>query len=274
MDPSCARPTCNKKVYVESNGVVHPYCGRTCAFIDLRNISTNIGECNNPNCSKQKYSDVIGNVYDYCSRTCARSCTRFCIRAECGRKAYVDPTDPSKFHVYCSSKCFWLDGKNLTVTKLTLLNPNDLDYINAEKKFLNGLPNAKIQGILRIQMPKTIVHAHLLMKKQSGLKTLKMYHGTRALCDPGSFLTNFAPQCSPGTTCGACGITREGNNPALSKHGGNMWFAESSQISNGYCGGSTNANLAMFMVDVLATTANIVIVNQAAATFFVFMVIY
>ncbi|CAG8447918.1 4351_t:CDS:1 [Dentiscutata heterogama] len=263
MDPLCARPTCNKKVYVESNGVVHPYCGRTCSFIDLRNISAIIGKCNNPNCSKPKYSDVNGVVYDYCSRTCARSCARICVRAGCGKRAYVDPTDLSRFYVYCNPNCFWLDGQNLTVTKLTLLDPNDLDYIDAERKFIKGLPNAKIQGILRIQMPQSIVKSHLKMKKKSGLRALKMYHGTRTLCDLGSFLTNLAPKCS-GTTCGACGITREGNNPARSKHGGNMWFAECSSISYGYCGGASNSNLAMFMVDVLAPAANIVIVNQAA----------
>ncbi|CAG8578956.1 898_t:CDS:1 [Racocetra fulgida] len=223
-----------------------------------------IGKCDNPNCSKKKYRDINGNIYGYCCRTCARSCVRVCARSGCGKKAYGDPTDSTKFHVYCNPNCFWLDGQNLTTTKLTLLDPNDLDYINGEKKFLAGLPNAKIQGILRIQMPQTVVHAHLMMKQQSGLKSLKMYHGTRALCDPGALLTNLTSQCSPGTTCGVCGITREGNNPARSKHGGNMWFADNPSTSLGYCGGTTNSNLAIFMIDVLAPAASIVIVNQAA----------
>ncbi|CAG8697802.1 17701_t:CDS:1 [Cetraspora pellucida] len=264
MDVVCSRPTCNKKVYVESSGMVHPYCGRTCAFIDLRSSSMSVGKCNNSNCTKQKYRDVNGTIHGYCSRTCARSCVRICARTGCRRKAYEDPADPSKFHVYCNPNCFWLDGQNLTSTKLTLLNPNDLDYVNAEKKFLAGLPNAKIQGILRIQMPQSIVHAHLIAKQQSGLNPLKMYHGTQALCDPGSLLTNLAPQCSPGTTCGICGIAREGNNPARSKHNGNMWFADNPSTSLGYCRGTANSNLGIFMIDVLAQAQNIVIVNQAA----------
>ncbi|POG67384.1 hypothetical protein GLOIN_2v1647061, partial [Rhizophagus irregularis DAOM 181602=DAOM 197198] len=156
----CSRNGCRKVAYVESNGFIHPYCGRTCAFEVLNNPPPT-PRCKNPVCSRQRYIDPSGIQYDYCGKNCARQHLNpkalNCSRPNCQKRVYTDPQDKKKFYSYCSSACYWSECSTLTATQLSLLNKNDLDYIWAHQRFISMLPNAKIKGIFRLQMPKKLV---------------------------------------------------------------------------------------------------------------------
>ncbi|CAI2167138.1 7696_t:CDS:2 [Funneliformis geosporum] len=282
MSQICLRTGCSKPVYIETNGLAHPYCGKTCASFEI-NKSGCIKRCKNPSCSRQNYVDLAGFQYDYCGKTCARqflnSEAPYCIRSNCPRRAYTDPQDKKKFHSYCSPSCYWLECSTLTKTKLSLLKANDLDFIAAHQRFISMLPQVNIKAIFRLQMPKPLVDAHQNLKNQLAkqhnlplnLVTHKMFHGTKANCDPLQYLSRLSPLCSNG--CGLCGIVTQGNNTAYSRNSGQMWFANHASTSAGYCsGGSVNV---IFMVDVLAPSANsILIVGQNAATLPRFLILY
>ncbi|CAG8449270.1 14357_t:CDS:2 [Funneliformis mosseae] len=278
----CARTGCNKSIYIETGGFKHPYCGRTCAT----NIISKSNACFNPNCTRQKYIGPNNVQFDYCGRSCARQhlssnalSAPTCSRTSCPKRVYTDPQNKAKFHAFCSKNCYWLECSTLTNTKLSLLNANDLDHIWAHQRFISMLPQAKIKGIFRLQMPKNLVDAHQNLKKQIATQnnlplnrvTHKMFHGTKHSCDPLQYINRPSPVCS--SNCGLCGIVSKGNVSTFSKYNGQMWFANNASISLGYCnGGTTNA---IFMVDVLAPTANsILIVSQNAATLPRFMVVF
>lgn len=282
MSQICSRSGCSKPVYIENNGFAHPYCGKTCASFVLNKLKLP-QRCMNPSCSRQAYVDPTGIQYNYCGKTCARqhlnSEAPHCTRSNCPRRAYTDPQDNKKFHSYCSPTCYWIECSTLTKTKMSLLKANDLDYIGAHQRFISMLPQAKVQAIFRLQMPKNLVDAHQNLKKQIAQQqnlplnkvTHKMFHGTKSNCDPLQFLNRLSPLCSNG--CGLCGIVTQGNNTAYSRNSGQMWFANHASTSSGYCsGGSANV---IFMVDVLAPTANsILIVGQNAATLPRFLILY
>jgi hypothetical protein len=274
---NCSRRECNKPVYVEVNGFTHPYCGRTCASYVLNN-SLLISRCKNPTCLRQKYLDLSGIQYDYCGKSCARQHlnreTLYCSRSNCPRRVYTSSRNgKTNFHSYCSSNCYWLECSTLSNTKLSLLDNNDLDYIWARQRFISMLPKAKIKGIIRLQMQKSLIEAHQNLKRQiatrSGLSlkaiTHKMFHGTTTNCDPLRYIQRLSPTCSSG--CGLCGIVSRGNDIACSNYSGQMWFANDPSISYSYCRGSKPTKV-IFMVDVLSKKANdILIVNQNAVSY-------
>ncbi|RIA94394.1 hypothetical protein C1645_818115 [Glomus cerebriforme] len=282
----CSRTGCNKSVYIEASGFAHPYCGKTCAFYIIKNLPS-ISRCQNPTCSRQKFVDSRGIQYNYCGKSCARQHSNpkalFCSRPNCNKRVYTDPNDKNKFYSYCTSTCYWLECSTLTYTKLSLLIKEDLDYIQAYKRFISMLPNAKIKGIIRLQMPKKLVEAHQMHKKQmanqSGLSlnviTHNMYHGTKSLCDPLQYIQTLSPRCS--NSCGLCGIVSSGNDTAYSRNSGQMWFANSPSISFGYCGNysGNSSTKVIFMVDVLSKNANsILIVSKNSATLPRFLIIF
>ncbi|CAJ0834312.1 2401_t:CDS:2 [Entrophospora sp. SA101] len=239
----CIRIECNKPCFVETNGRKHPFCGKTCAKIF---IDSNLSKCSNANCNRNKFIDPSDQkVYDYCGKTYS-----------------------TKYYSYCSSNCYWLETTTLTQTKLTLLAPDDLDYDVAKRPFLNGIPSAKIHGIIRIQMPKIIVDAHQILKKQPGLKSYKLFHGTKTTCDPMNITRCLKTICntSVNNNCGVCGIITKGNDTTCSRYGGTMWFAQSSNTSLCYCS-VDKGNKAMFLLDVLSNNSpdpGFLTVNQNA----------
>ncbi|KAG9294076.1 hypothetical protein G9A89_001317 [Geosiphon pyriformis] len=323
----CTRPGCNENCFIELNGLVHPFCSRTCANLAAI-FTTTAPRCSYPGCLKLAYVDPAdGTQFQYCGRTCARTAAQImppipkcarpmcknsvhvdekgvifshcgktcslaannpsgpqCYRSGCGRKVYKDPLNPTKFHSYCSKKCYWLEGSTLSTTKLTLLDTDNIDYDIVHKKFISRLSNITIKAIFRLQMPKSIVDQHLNLKKtMSGSSTWgpnnvtrKMFHGTKYLCDPTILIQNKTPTCTTG--CGMCGIIREGNRGIYSHYQQSkylrMWFADDPQISLGYCGGNYGLK-SMFMVDVLSPQAqNILIIADDAATLPKFLVIF
>jgi len=277
----CSRNGCKKTTFVESNGFVHPYCGRTCAFEVLNNPPAT-PRCKNPVCSRQRYTDPSGIQYDYCGKNCARQHLNpkaiNCSRPNCQKRVYTDPQDKKKTYSYCSSVCYWLECSTLTQTKSTLLNKNDLDYIWAHQRFISMLPNVKIKGIIRLQMPKKLVDAHQKLKKKLATQgslsfnavTHKMYHGTKTLCDPLQYMKQLSPNCGAG--CGLCGIVSRGNDTACSRNNNNMWFANNPSVSYGYC---NNPIKVIFMVDVLSIISQpILIVDKNALTLPRFLIIF
>ncbi|CAG8435145.1 2354_t:CDS:2 [Diversispora eburnea] len=147
-------------------------------------------------------------------------------------------------------------------TRMMILNKDDPDYIAISQRFLVGLPRARINAILRLQMPKKLVDAHEQYKQQTGFPTHQMFHGTNVRCNPERYYGQPGWEyCKD--NCGLCGISQYGNLCRVSKHGGRMWFARHSSVSLGYCGNV--AIKAMFSVDIVSQTAqNIIIVDKEA----------
>ncbi|CAG8520805.1 9648_t:CDS:2 [Ambispora gerdemannii] len=280
---TCANPSCFRPCHVDLTGTQYSCCGKTCARA-IANLAPSLPKCANTNCNKTVYVNSQGQRFHFCGITCARihrNSGPNCIRIGCDRKAYLNPTDRTKSHSFCSIGCFWTDCSKLTQTKLTLLCPNQIDYENAYKRFTQTLPNSTVKAIFRLQMPKSIVDKHLALKKEmSGTTdtdtnriTQRMFHGTKTSCDPTSLMTTLRPSCAAGN-CGVCGILREGNKSAYSKReGGRMWFAKNAAVSLGYCDGKQVKT--MFMVDVLAKQRNdIVIVSKDEETLPRFLIIF
>ncbi|CAG8486166.1 14166_t:CDS:2 [Acaulospora colombiana] len=256
--PTCIRSNCNKPAYVEVNGIVHPYCSKTCASV----YTANVRKCSNTWCNKLRYVEADGTVFAYCGKTCARTQTK-CARNGCNRGRYTQSSDRTKFYLFCNPACYWSESDNLTSTKITSLSPSNLKYVHVYQQFLSMMSQARIQGILLLQMPKNIVRAHDNLKKGmsiSGTRLHRMYHGTKSLCDPGKLITNRRPSCKSG--CGVCGIIKEGNNNHYSHDRTNMWFARNPATSNSYTGG--HVNKAIFCVDVISSSAptDFIIVNS------------
>ncbi|CAG8536457.1 5800_t:CDS:2 [Dentiscutata erythropus] len=136
-------------------------------------------------------------------------------------------------------------------TRMMILNKDDPDYIAISQRFLVGLPRARINAILRLQMPKKLVDAHEQYKQQTGFPTHQMFHGTNVRCNPERYYGQPGWEyCKD--NCGLCGISQYG-----------MWFARHSSVSLGYCGNV--AIKAMFSVDIVSQTAqNIIIVDKEA----------
>ncbi|CAG8482853.1 1062_t:CDS:2 [Diversispora eburnea] len=261
----CARSNCRKPVYIESDGYTHPYCGKTCASVAISVAINTIGKCSYSFCRRPRYMDADGKIFDYCGRTCAN-------RLEKGDEnqcqQFIDLIEPTKYYSFCNRECYWTEINELTTTKITLISKMDLDYIQISDNFLKVLPNIKIQGILRLQMPKKIGEAHLNLRKKEKI-VYQMYHGTSANCDLKRLIKYQRPQCNlpisttvatggcnlfgggverVGKACGVCGIIREGNSTKHSKHNGQMWFARQPSISMGYTSGEYRA---IFCVDVV-----------------------
>ncbi|RHZ82750.1 hypothetical protein Glove_103g208 [Diversispora epigaea] len=317
----CARSNCRKPVYVESDGYTHSYCGRTCASV-ARSVAINtIGKCSYSFCRRPKYMDADGKIFDYCGRTCAiilslekedknqgqqllsenevnnnvsgekNLCGVKCSRTDCSRERYIDPIEPTKFYSFCNRKCYWTEINSLTTTKITLVSKMDFDYIRIFDNFMKEFPNIKIQGILRLQMPKKIGEAHLKLRKKKKI-VHQMYHGTYANCDLKKLIKYQKPQCklpirSTGGcnlfgrgvgrggrgVCGVCGIIREGNSTKYSNYSGQMWFARQPSISIQYTSGEYKA---IFCVDVVTgeTACNYEIIDSNAASLARFLVIF
>nr|CAG8438500.1 15366_t:CDS:2 [Entrophospora candida] len=175
-----------------------------------------------------------------------------CIRIECNKPCFVETN--GRKHPFCGKTCakIFIDSN---LSKCSNAN-YDLDYDVAKRSFLNGIPSAKIHGIIRIQMPKIIVDAHQILKKQPGLRSYKLFHGTKTTCDPMNITRCLRTICntSVNNNCGVCGIITKGNDTTCSRYGGTMWFAQSSNTSLCYCS-VDKGNKAMFLLDVLSNNS-------------------
>ncbi|CAG8581199.1 12732_t:CDS:2 [Ambispora leptoticha] len=279
VNNTCANPSCTRPCYVELDGTQYTFCGKTCAR-SAANDSPSLPKC--ANCTKTVYVDSRGRRFPFCGLTCARaynSSGQNCIRLECNRKAYLDPTDRTKSYSFCSKTCFWIDCSTLTQTKMTILSPNQIDYKNVSQRFNQKLPNSTIKAIFRLQMPKSMVVKHLALKNEMARTagsadkiTHRMFHGTKTSCDPLRLITSLTPSCA--SNCGVCGILREGNRGVHSKQGGGrMWFAKDSSVSLGYCDGKPVKTI--FMVDVLAERkGDILIVSKDEETLPRFLLLF
>ncbi|CAG8515179.1 653_t:CDS:2 [Ambispora gerdemannii] len=234
--PLCERSGCQNRCYIENNGKIHPFCGRTCANQHQSGGGARIGVKNvGPNCSREG----------------------------CTRKAYRDPRNEKMFHSFCSKECYSRDGEKLVRTKLTVLQENDIDYQYVLKRFTGcrKLANASIKAIIRIQMPRSKVNRHLKLKKQMKT-TLRMYHGTYSACNPMKIVAEKAPCCIK--ACGLCGIIREA-----------MWFSDDPSVSLSYCESHDGSTKAIFVIDVLANkSTSICVTKENDATLPRFLVLF
>ncbi|RIA94393.1 hypothetical protein C1645_760322 [Glomus cerebriforme] len=66
----CKAPECDRPIYVETNGVRHPFCGRKCAskYGDYIYPSTT---CKRVGCNNPTFVEPNGRVHPYCGRSCA-----------------------------------------------------------------------------------------------------------------------------------------------------------------------------------------------------------
>ncbi|CAG8456208.1 17781_t:CDS:2 [Funneliformis caledonium] len=172
--------------------------------------------------------------------------------------------------------------KSIKKTKMTTLSPTDQEYNEVEKFFSVGLPHKEILGIVRLQMPRKLVKAHKQYKiqtsKVNNVPELnvchKMFHGTKngLGCEPQRFIDQKkAGFCKK--PCGVCGIAKEGNKTKFSRYSHQMWFANSSSTSQGYC--SNTSVKVIFVVDVIAPVGgSILIVDKDAATLPKYLIVY
>ncbi|CAG8606563.1 12212_t:CDS:2 [Funneliformis caledonium] len=175
----------------------------------------------------------------------------------------------------------YLDNLPGPATKIFNLPLDDHDYMATQQVSLSkklyaqffkvGLPNARILAIFRVIMPARLIQAHETYKKQiSGNQpannvTHRMFHGTQVVCDATRLYGNAEWKFCAAVNCGLCGIAQNGNSCAKSKHGGRMWFANTSQTSLGYC--RTDPIKAMFVLDLISATGaanGIIIVDKEA----------
>ncbi|RIA89851.1 hypothetical protein C1645_824177 [Glomus cerebriforme] len=174
------------------------------------------------------------------------------------------------------------ESKSIRKTKLLTLSSKDKEYIEIQEFFRIGLPNKKILGIIRLQMPTKLVEAHEKYKKDVALSNNlsesqichRMFHGTKTsfICKPQHFINNkCALFCKIG--CGVCGIAQEGNRTKYSHYTQRMWFANNSATSLSYC--SNNNVKAMFVVDVVSPLPNsILIIEKDEATIPKYLIVF
>ncbi|CAG8597978.1 17999_t:CDS:2 [Rhizophagus irregularis] len=172
--------------------------------------------------------------------------------------------------------------KTIRRTKLKTLSPKDEEYIEIKKLFQAGLPNKNILGIIRLQMPTRLIKAHEQFKRELAQNNItsesqichRMFHGTKTafICKPQHFINNkCALFCKIG--CGVCGIVQEGNKTKYSRYNQRMWFANNSATSLSYC--SSNNVKAMFVVDVVSTSPNsILIIEKDEATIPRYLIVF
>ncbi|CAG8509863.1 330_t:CDS:2 [Diversispora eburnea] len=158
-----------------------------------------------------------------------------------------------------------------TCPQLSLLSNTNPEYIEIENHIRNTMSLVKIIAIIKIHLPKE-------PKNWSKKITQRVYHGTRAKCDPNDIL-EYGICCSD-EFCGMCGILNYGNKSKFSKRGKNMWFSKSASIANSF---SFNLNLpqdylrTIFVIDVLNVSDNdtdIIIINHDNATLQRFLILY
>ncbi|CAG8619926.1 11417_t:CDS:2, partial [Ambispora leptoticha] len=192
--------------------------------------------------------------------------------------AYVDPQDPKKFKSYCSARCYWSQVTSLMLTRSSVLEPNDIDYISIHEKFIADLPRSNVIAIIRLQMSYEICRNFFEYRKNLAATnkvkpeevTHRMFHGTKTNCNPTEVLCS-SRFCEK--SCGMCGIVKEGNRKIFSRYSGKMWFAASSSISLSYCG--NNDVKAMFVIDVVhVACSSIIIVDQDEATLPRYLIIF
>ncbi|CAG8494165.1 5634_t:CDS:2 [Ambispora leptoticha] len=256
--PKCKKPGCNFRRRINPNGYLEDTCGspNCLAKPNIHQIPTillpnGIATLTNPiNPPMVPASAIIGPI----------DSGRKCSNPTCDKSAFVDPKNPNHFQAFCTNRCFWLEVSTLTKTKLTTMPKDDMDYARIAKNVLIGFPSINIKGILRLQMSKSIAHAHLELRKAMASSvnvdpariTYRVYHGTNVKCGPlgiihgGSLCNNQA--------CGVCGIAREGNKSSKSKHDGSMFFTNNPQIAY-QCAGQGKTK-AIFVTDVLSIDPN------------------
>ncbi|CAG8587852.1 14357_t:CDS:2 [Acaulospora morrowiae] len=159
-------------------------------------------------------------------------------------------------------------------TRMTILNPKDNEYVKVQQRFLRGIPNARIQAIIRMNMPRRLVDAHERYKQATKMTVNEMFHGTIVACNAERYYKDNNTEVNFCTVnCGLCGISQNGNLRNVSKHGGRMWFARHSSISLGYCGAVPIK--AMFSVEIVANNnQDIIIVDKEEATLVKHLILY
>ncbi|RHZ64146.1 hypothetical protein Glove_326g26 [Diversispora epigaea] len=214
----------------------------------------------------------------------------------------------------CDSYCYKTMLELSTCPQLSLLSNTNPEYIEIENHFRNTMSQAKIIAIIKIHLPKERTKKYLDLRREmitafydeeeeeeeedgeeeermvrrrrrneaaknwSKKITQRVYHGTRAKCDPNDIL-EYGICCSD-EFCGMCGILNYGNKSKFSKRGKKMWFSKSASIANSF---SFNLILprdylrTIFVIDVLNVSDNdtdVIIINHDNATLQRFLILY
>ncbi|CAG8734434.1 4324_t:CDS:2 [Acaulospora morrowiae] len=170
-------------------------------------------------------------------------------------------------------------------TIMKRLKPYDNEYINIANLFGKTQMYSDIEGIIRLQMPVSIVDSHMKYKKRIAREnflneevvTHRMFHGTKTRkgCNPERFLKNNHEKnrsfCK--SYCGGCGIAQYGNQTRFSRYTNRMWFANDPSVSIGYCDPFGKKKI-MFVVSVVSPRSDsILIIDKDEATLPEYMVI-
>ncbi|CAG8749033.1 10067_t:CDS:2, partial [Gigaspora margarita] len=151
-------------------------------------------------------------------------------------------------------------------TQLIRLREKDPEYDEVKDLFAI---KTKIHAIIKLQMPTKLENKHEKYKKSIAKKikgqdknvdyvTHKMFHGTKRWINCDLLMINESGNndiikmennipkfCKSG--CGLCGIVQQGNRKI------EMWFAQQSGISLGYCSRGIKVKV-MFVIDCVAIT--------------------
>jgi len=186
---------CGKRPkFIEKNGLVHPYCGRTCARADQ-------AVCKSPTCNSPTKPAFSG----YCGYEHAREAVQDGLEppcAECG-------TQPKA----AGDLCFECNNSPVALTgsRLRELNLQELEaalVIDNFKNLWKGDESATIGRVYRIRLPPNIVKAReAYYSKLAAVgkpRLIQTFHTTQCICDLGTNKVRFCTWRS----CGICAIIR------------------------------------------------------------------
>ncbi|CAG8510118.1 1369_t:CDS:1 [Acaulospora morrowiae] len=142
-------------------------------------------------------------------------------------------------HSSCDPYCYQTIYELITSPQLTILAESDPEYTNIKTDFMSYMTYAKVISIIRIKLSKERTMRYLNLRREMarsymeegkigrtrndstcfGEITKRVYHGTRATCDPNKVLRRG---CCEDKRCGMCGIIKYGIKSKFSKFGRSM----------------------------------------------------
>ncbi|CAG8587388.1 15946_t:CDS:2 [Acaulospora morrowiae] len=197
------------------------------------------------------------------------------ISVDSSRPTFSKPRRPSRrnnhIHSLCDLYCYQTVWELITSPQLKNLSEADPEYTKIKNDFMSYMRHVKVISIIRIRLSKERTMRYLNLRKEMARSCLKegkigrtrydstyfgditrrVYHGTRATCDPDRVLQRG---CCKDKRCGMCGIIQYGIKSKFSKFGRKMWFSKKPSIASIFSFNKTNSReyfSTMFIVDVL-----------------------
>mmetsp|Transcript_14240 Transcript_14240/g.19845 ORF Transcript_14240/g.19845 Transcript_14240/m.19845 type:complete len:409 (-) Transcript_14240:21-1247(-) len=224
---TCQYPGCTKPVFVENNGKVHDYCGRTHAQLHQQQQNTNPSNNNNLLSQPSQGNSSPKSSHSQTNNTC--------LYPGCTKPVFVENGKP---HNYCGRTHAKLHNQSSTggsampptnqVPGITFLQQTDPKYQEIEKQFiskwLHPKPVPTVRSIAIINSDSAVTNKYenykqAIIQKRPEYATgghkhggpgneHRRFHGTNSMrCTLG--LNNNSTLCSD-NACATCSIIRVG----------------------------------------------------------------